>query len=397
MANMARPADKLTDARVRSLPAPATSSRIAYDGEVKGFGLRVTAAGAKAFVLNYRINGRERRLTIGDAGSWSTTAARAKAKALKRAIDDGHDPLGEREAERTAPTMAELTAHYLEHHLPRKRASSQRDDRSMLERDVLPVLGKLKVADVRHGDVDRLHRQIGKRAPIRANRVVALLSKMFAIAVKLEWRADNPARGIERNPEERRQRFLSPAEIARLAAVLADHPERTSAALVRFLLLTGARFGEAAGARWDHLDLERGTWTKPSSHTKQRAVHRVPLSAPALALLAELPHSGPYLFPGPTGKPITTIKTMWLGVVRKAEVPGLRVHDLRHSYASILASAGMSLPIIGALLGHTQAATTQRYAHLLDDPLRAATERAGAVITGAGQEPADVVPLRKAR
>jgi integrase len=195
----------------------------------------------------------------------------------------------------------------------------------------------------------------------------------------------NPCRAVARNPEERRQRFLSPAEMARLADVLGRRPERISVALVRFLLLTGARFGEAANAIWAQFDLEGGTWRKPSSHTKQKKEHVVPLSAPALMLLQQLHEanaSSPYLFPGPTGKPITTVKTFWRSVTRQAQLDGVRTHDLRHSFASVLASGGASLPLIGSLLGHTQAATTQRYSHLLDAVQREAVERAGAVISG---------------
>jgi integrase len=389
---MARSTDKLTDAVVRRLEAPDTGNRVRYDGEVKGFGVRVTANGAKAFVLNYRAHGRERRLTIGSFPDWSVSAAREEAKRHKRAIDQGADPMAEREAELAAPTVADLAKRYREDHLPRKR--SARDDISMIERDVLPVLGRIKVANVRHADCEKLHRDITKRAPYRANRVAALISRMFNLSIRWGWRADNPAKGIERNHEDRRTRYLSPAEIARLATVLDGHPERTSAALVKFLLLTGARFGEAAGATWDQVDLEAGTWAKSSAHTKQKREHRIPLSAPARQLLAELKaangeHS--HVFPGSNGRPLVTVKKFWRAVCKAANIEGARVHDLRHSHASILASSGLSLPIIGALLGHTQAATTARYAHLYDDPLREAAERVGAVVTGG--KSAEVVPM----
>lgn len=385
---------RLTDAVVRKLAAPEKGNKIRYCGETPGFGCRVTAAGAKALILNYRIKGRERRFTIGAWPDWTVGTAREEAKRLKRDVDLGHDPLEERATDRTAPTIAELARRYREDHLPKKR--SRRDDESMLDRDVLPVLARLKVADVRHADVERLHREISKRAPIRANRVVALLSRMFNLAIRWGWRADNPARGIERNHEDRRQRFLSPAEIARLAQVLDRHPERTSASLVKLLLLTGARFGETASATWDQFDLTAGVWTKPSAHTKQRKEHRVPLSAPARQLLAELKAangSSAFVFPSSRGRPVTTIKKFWGTVCREAEIEGCRIHDLRHSHASILASAGLSLPVIGALLGHTQPGTTARYAHLLDDPLREAVERVGAMVDG--KPSAQVVPLKR--
>jgi integrase len=392
---MARATDKLTDASVRRLEPPASGARITYDAEVRGFGVRTTANGARSFVLNYRTRGgRERRLTIGSWPDWSVAAAREEARRHKRAIDQGGDPLGEIEEERTAPTVADMCERYRVDHLPRKRSAS--DDVSMIERDVLPAIGRLKVAAVRHADIEKLHRDITKRAPIRANRVASRLSRMFNLSIRWGWRADNPVKGIERNHEDRRTRYLSPAEIARLATVLDGHPERTSASLVRFLLLTGARFGEAASATWDQFDLEVGVWVKPSAHTKARRTHRVPLAAPARQLVAELKASNghsQYVFPGDTGKPITTVKRFWASVCRSANIEGVRIHDLRHTHASILASAGLSLPIIGALLGHTQVATTARYAHLLDDPLREAAERVGAVV--AGGKPAEVVTLRR--
>jgi integrase len=212
----------------------------------------------------------------------------------------------------------------------------------------------------------------------------------------LRPRSSNPCRGVARNPEERRQRFLSPAEMARLAVALDQRQEHTSVALVRFLLLTGARFSEAATATWPQFDLERGTWIKPSAHTKQKREHAVPLSAPALMLVRQMREqngSSEFLFPGPTGRPVGTIKTFWRSVTRQAGLEGVRVHDLRHSFASVLASGGASLLLIGQLLGHTQAATTARYSHLVDSVQREAVERAGAVI--AGQPIAEVLPLRR--
>ena len=304
--------------------------------------------------------------------------------------------------------MNELADRFDAEHLSRRRPSTQVDYRSILRMYVRPAFGTMKVADIRHSDVERLHARISKTAPYRANRTVAVLSKMMALAVKWEMRGDNPVKGIERAPEERRERFLSPAEIARLSEALLAHPERTSANAVRLLLLTGARRGETLAATWPQFDLAGGVWTKPSATTKQKKEHRVPLSAPALQLLSDMKAAADRenerraadslapiaaIFPGTDGKPLTDIKHFWASVCRKAEISGVRVHDLRHTHASILASLGLSLPIIGRLLGHTQAATTQRYAHLMDDPLRAAVERAGSVITGAGRVGAEVVAM----
>ncbi len=378
-------AEKLTDKLVKSLPAPASGNKITYDTNVHGFGFRVTAAGARAFILNYRINGRERRYTIGAYPDWSVGAAREEAKRLKRQVDRGYDPMGQRHAERAAPTVAELARRFLEEHAMRKVLRAQADDRAMIEKLVLPVIGQLKVHDVRRDDIDRLHRDISRTRPIRANRVAQLLSKMFSLAVRWEYRSDNPVKGIHRNPEPKRTRYLSDDELKRLIAALASRPNQTSANAIRMLLLTGARRGEVLNARWDQFDLEAGVWTKPSAHTKQKKEHRVPLSALVMQLLSQMRNSAgssPYVFPGRVpGKPLKEIKGFWAGVCKEAKIEDCRIHDLRHTYASILASAGHSLPVIGALLGHTQPNTTARYSHLFDDPLREATEQVGSVVT----------------
>jgi integrase len=399
----ARPAERksvrLTDALVRALEPPPSASRISYDagpGRVAGFGCRVTAAGAKAFILNYTIAGRERRLTIGAYPTWRVATARAEAERLRQEIDRGIDPLGERIAEREAPTVAELCDRYLSEHAPKKR--SGRGDESMIRRVIRPVIGNRKAASIAFADIDRLHRKVSETAPYQANRLVALLSKMFALSVRWEMRPDNPCKGVERNHEERRYRYLSGEELRRLTESLAAHPSKAAANAVRLLLLTGARRGEVLGAEWSQFDLAEGVWTKPSSHTKQKKEHRVPLSAPARQLLAEMRANAPdstYLFPARAGAEtghLTEIKKAWAALCKAADLSGVRIHDLRHTYASVLASAGLSLPIIGALLGHTQPGTTARYSHLFDDPLRAATERAGAVISGNG-DGAEVVPL----
>ncbi len=393
-------AQRITDKLVKDLVPPATGNRITYDDKIKGFGVRITAAGTKGFIFNYRVKGnrRERRYTIGGyPAPWTVQGARKKADALKRDVDNGKDPMGDLHAERGAPTMADLTDRYLKDHAVKKR--SERDDKSIISNIVTPGLGRLKVADVRYADIDRLHRKM-KATPYRANRTVSLLSKMFSLAIKWDMRTDNPAKGIERYPEEKRERFLSTDEIQRLSAALADQPNQTAANAVRLLMLTGARRGEVLSATWDQFDLAGGVWTKPSAHTKQRKEHRVPLSAPAIQLLTEIAETtdGDHVFPGRNSEePLTDLKAFWARVCKAAKITGVRVHDLRHSYASILASHGYSLPMIGALLGHTQPATTARYAHLYDEPLREATERVGAVVTMNGDKGGEVVPIRGGR
>lgn len=405
---------RLSDRVVKALSVPASGSKITYDSEVSGFGARVTAAGARAFVLNYRIGGRERRYTIGSFPDWSVTAAREEARTLKRRIDRGEDPMGERHEERAAPTVGDMCDRYITDHLPKKRPTSQRDDLAMINTIICPRLGREKVADVRFGEVERLHRDISQRAPIRANRVASLLRRLFNLSIRWGWRADNPCQGIERNHEECRSRYLTGDELARLSGALAEHSHQVSANAVRLVILTGARRGEVLAAEWSQFDLAAGVWTKPSSHTKQRREHRVPLSAPALQLLTAIKEqqvseveqirrkcgkAAPlrYLFHGvDPEKRLTDVKRTWATVCRRAGLTGVHLHDLRHTFASIVASGGGSLPLIGALLGHAHPSTTARYSHLFDDPLRAATERVGAVFVAASApEQAEVVPLQR--
>jgi integrase len=398
---------RLTDKTITKLPQPATGNRIYYDapnsrgnGWTPGFGCRVTAAGAKSFVLSYRTKaGRSRRLTIGGWPTWSLTAARDEAAKLKRKIDQGEDPLGTLRAGRLAPTVADLCDRVTEEFIPKKRPATQRDYRRMIEQEIIPSIGSTKVADIVFADIDRLHRRIGRRAPYTANRCVALLSKMFSLAIRWQYRVDNPCRGVEKNPEHRRERYLSSDELARLGAALAKHKDKAAANIFRLLLVTGARRGEVQAARWADFDLERGTWTKPASTTKQAKLHRIPLNAPAQLLLAGLRKTAAtdaeYLFPGRFGGHRVELKMDWATVRRAARLRDLRIHDLRHSFASTLAGSGHSLPIIGALLGHSQAATTARYAHLADDPLRKASETAGAIIDN--KPSAKIVPIKRGR
>lgn len=390
-------AEKLTDKLVRALAPAHRSNKITYDDTVRGFGIRVTAAGAKSFVLNYRAKGRERRYTIGSYPDWAVAAAREEARRLKRDINLGHDPMGARHADRAAPMMADLAARYLAEHAIRKVERARQDDRAMLEKLVLPDIGKMKVAGVRHEDIERLHRQVSLTRPIRANRMAQLLSRLFTLAIKWEYRLDNPVKGLHRNPESGRTRYLSAEELRRLLEALGNHPNQNCANVIRLLLLTGARRGEVLNATWDQFDLAAGIWVKPSSHTKQKKEHRVPLSAAAIQLLTQLRNEGKdglFLFPSKTGlQPLSDIKRFWIAICRDADLEDFRIHDLRHTYASILASAGLSLPVIGALLGHTQPNTTARYSHLFDDPLREATERVASAVNATMKDTAEIVSL----
>jgi integrase len=420
-------AERLTDTIMRKTLPPTRGQAMLWDSAVKGFALRVTPAGAKAFVLDYRAEGRQRRITIGSYPDWSVQAARQVAKKMKREVDHGRDPMGERQTDRDAKTMRDLWERYELEHLPHKALRSQVDDRMMWEKIILPRFGKTRINAIDHDAIDSLHQDITtlRKTPVRANRTVEVLRKAFNLAIRWKWLEANPATGVRKNTEEKRNRYLNRNEIAALARALQEHTEPVSANAIKVLMLTGARRGEVLGATWGMFDLENGIWTKPAAHTKQRRLHRVPLSGPALQLLIEMKEQAirkakanrvsisPYVFSGDDGRPLTDIKRTWLSVCRKAGlaekiaetnrngkplktkhgVPAMkwratvRLHDLRHSFASILVSAGASLPLIGQMLGHTQVQTTQRYAHLFDDVQRGAAETVGKAIT-TGELPA---------
>jgi integrase len=391
---------RLTDVIVRRLPTPVKGNKIEYDTEVKGFGVRVTAAGARSFILNYRrqSDGLERRETIGSWPTWSVKAAREEAKRLRRAVDGGADPVGEARALRDAETVNDLAGRYLVEHVAKlAEATTQKDYRSVLEHDVLPALGKKKIAAVEREDIERLHTAISKGAPVRANRALAIMASMFKKADDWKLRSGNPCKGIKRNQEHSRERYLTPQELERLVAALGSDPNQEAADVFRLLLLTGARKGEVLAAQWKEFDFGEGLWTKPHAKTKQRRTHRIPLNAPSRALLAERlkrrAGDTPWVFPGRNGNPREDLKYCWKRLLRAAGIVGVRIHDLRHSHASFLASAGFSLPVIGRLLGHSNPQTTARFAHLFDDPLRQATERVGAIMSG--KPIGEVLPLNK--
>jgi integrase len=405
----ARPKQRLTDAIVKRLAPPAKGYTIHGDTEVPGFGVRVTANGARSYALSYYTRaGRDRCYTIGSASVWSAVAARDKARTLRRDIEDGGDPLAEIEAERSAPTVTDLIERFREEHLPRKRERTRADYEQLIANHIAPHLGRHKVADVTFADCDGVHRRVTKSgATYTANRTAAVLSKMFNLAIRWGYRESNPARGIERNTEYTRRRYLSTEELPHMVAALNAHPDKQAANVVKLLLLTGARRGEIFSMRWADVDLGAGVWSKPPSSTKQKEHHQVPLSAPALQILSDVRteqtkkhrHGLPtFVFPGPgESGHVVEIKRAWRNITKTAGISGLRVHDLRHSHASFLVSGGASLPLIGAMLGHSNPQTTARYSHLHRDPLRAAAEKVGALVANAGKPAAPVVPMKKGR
>jgi integrase len=396
---------QLTKRAVESAKPSSDRDIFIWDGALLGFGLRIKPSGVRSYVYQYRnARGVSRRLTLGKHGRITLDQARSVAGDHAAAIARGEDPAETRKSDREAQSMRELSDEYLLLHAPKKRPSSIVNDRTMLNNRILPRLGSKKVADVSRADIERLHLSL-KETPYLANRTLALLGKMFSLAVNAKVRPDNPCRGIVRFPEQRRERWLSDAEIKRLVETLNGYRDQRVAGAIKLMLLTGSRRGEVLGARWDDFDLDRGVWTKSSHHTKQKRTEHVPLSASAIQLLVSLKAdaaiaaekretTGPngvgqqggesgeeddrpkYLFPGRVeGHPLTEIKKAWRNILEAAALDGLRLHDLRHTFASHLVSSGTSLHIVGRLLGHTQPSTTARYAHLSDDALRHAADR----------------------
>jgi integrase len=396
----------LTDKKVKDL-APG-SYRVAdrQPGDdpakaVSGFGVRVLPSGVKSFYLDYRVGGVGRRPAIASWPNWTVVQARAEARKWRVLIDQGTDPQADRIAEREAKTVRQLAERYVEEVMPKNAPGTRHGYMGMLNGWILPQLGGRKVKSLRPADVEQLHAKITRSgAKTRANHAVGLLSAMLSAAVRWEVVERNVARGaVARNPQTKRRRYLSPTEIARLSAALADCGSQSAADAVRLVLLTGARKTEVAGMRWAEVDLSTGVWARPAPRLKQRADHDVPLGAAALEILARRRASaakgGEFVFPAPRRGGHLDIRATWATVRRAAGLGDVRLHDLRHSFASILVSSGASLPLIGALLGHSNPATTARYAHLFLDPQRAAVDRVGAIVTGT--DGAEVVPIAGAR
>jgi integrase len=366
---------KLTERSVAALGS-AEKEYLVFDTEIAGFACRVSPKGRKSFCIQYRNEGgRSRRFKIGRGfhPEIKVEWARREAKQKLGEAAGGQDPSSDRREKRKAPTVQDLHDDYFELHAPKKRESSLRHDRANWANHLLPRFGSRKVRDVTRSDIEALHGALSEH-PYQANRVLALASKALALAVAWGWRDDNPAAGVQRFHEGHRERFLDDDEIERLGVVLNTWPDRRIADVIRLLLVTGARRGEVLGMRWQDLKLESGTWTKPSAHTKQNRTHHGLLSADAVSILRKrfiaVDRHAVFVFPGNRpDQPLKEIKKSWQKIREQADLHDVRIHDLRHTFASLLASDGTSLHIIGQLLGHTQVATTARYAHLVQDAL----------------------------
>ena len=389
----------------------STTKRVIYwDDDLAGFGLRIEPSGSKTFLVRYRPGGGrnapKRFLTIGRYGRLTHDQARTEARKVLSAGELGMDPAAERLRKRKEISISDLCDLYLELGVETKKTQTVAGDRGRINRHVKPLIGNRRASEVTSADVEKLMKDIaigktkadfknglsrsrsivlgGKGA---ATRTVGMLGGIFSFAQRQGIRADNPCRGVKRYPDRANERFLNQAEIAKLGAALSKAESGGANAsavnIIRLLAMTGARRNEIAGLQWVEVDLERSCLRLKDSKTGAKVI---PLGAPAFQLLNALsPMEGsPYVFPATSGTShFQGVKRIWQAVRIEADFPDLRLHDLRHSFASIGLAAGDTLALIGSLLGHSNARTTGRYAHLADDPKRNAANRISGQIADA--------------
>jgi integrase len=369
---------RLTKRVVDSL-TPGPRDVIYWDEALHGFGVRVWPTGRKVYVAMTRVKGRLRKVTIGSHGTMTPDQARTRAHEIISEAKAGRDPVRDADLARKAPTMRGLGDRFLAEHVAvRCKPSTQSEYKRAVELFINPALGPRRITDIERRDIADLHHSL-RHIPYQANRTLGVLSKMFNLAEVWGLRPDgsNPCRHVGKYPERKRERFLSPEEFAALGAVLRDAErdgsETPSAiAAIRLLALTGCRLNEIMTLRWEHVDLRHRALRLPESKTGAKVVHFGQTVAGVLKGIERI-DGNPWVITGrKEGSRLTDLQHPWRRIRAGAGLDDVRLHDLRHSFASGALSLGEGLPMIGKLLGHSQVQTTARYAHLADDPVKAA-------------------------
>jgi integrase len=380
---------KLTKRAVEAAE-PKTADYFIWDDDLPGFGVRIFPSGRKRYVVQYRAGRRPRRISLGPTTALPCEQARTRAMAIIAAVKAGDDPAARRDADRDAVTVKELAERFDKAHISvRLKPNTAAGYRRLLQRDILPALGRLRVTEVTRADIAKLHHD-QRHIPYEANRCLEVVSKMFSLAEMWGLRPDgsNPRKHIKKYPEEKRERFLSPAELKRVGEVLremeAEGIELPSAiAAVRLLMLTGCRLGEIMTLKWEYVDFAADALRLPDSKTGAKVVQ---LGQPAVEALKKVDRveGNPWVIVGvKPGAHLTDLQPFWQRVRARAGLKDARIHDLRHTFASTAVAAGQGLPMIGKLLGHTQVQTTARYAHLAVDPVKAAADQVSKTIADA--------------
>ena len=379
---------KLNKKTVEAATAPVTGELILRDSEIPGFWCRVTSS-SRTYVLRTRIDGKQRSITLGRHGQIEPAEARRKALQMLGDIARGNDPTAEREASRRSPTFEEFSQRYLsEWAKPRKKPSGLRNDIGQLNNHILPAMGQFKLGQVSKRHVTELH-QAMRATPYAANRVLAQLSKMFNLAEAWDLRpqGSNPCRWVTKYKEEARKRYLGELELRRLGNELerlgkSGEESPYVVAAINLLLMTGARSGEILALRWSYIDFEQGLIHLPDSKTGRKDLE---MAAEVREILQSLPRDGgPWVLPGnKEGKHLVNLFKPWSRIRERLNMTDVRIHDLRHTFASMSVAANISLPVLGGLMGHKSTATTQRYAHLMRDTGRQAANRVATDISKA--------------
>ena len=380
---MANRIPKLTKRAVEALKANGADT-VYWDGELTGFGVRIRKSGRKNYVLQTRVDGKLRWFTIGQHGRITVDEARAAALEILAATNKGIDPRDANAKREAEPVMAELGRRFLEEYVPvHCKPSTLGEYRRSVTLFIDPAIGDMRISEVQRKDIANLHHDMRDK-PYQANRTLGVLSKMFSLAEVWGLRPDgsNPCRHVKRYKERNRERFLSLEETERLGEVLREAEDEMPSAVAAFrlLLLTGCRLSEIQFLRWEYV--KDDCIELPDAKTGGRVV---PLGPEARTILAGLSREddNPWVIAGKLpGSHITDLQKPWRRIRARAGLEDVRIHDLRHSYASRALALGESLTMIGKLLGHTQVQTTARYAHLARDSIQTAAARITGSIGG---------------